>query len=333
MEKIVFKETVEATIDLLKQLLEEVAGEDAATEAPAKKTAKAAPKATEKAAPKAAAKGKAKKAEPEPEPEADEESGELTLEDLQEMELPELKKLAAEQELEMPKKVTKATLLKAFEEQFFSDDEGEEAPAEEPAPAPKAAKGKAKKAEPEPEADEESDEESDEEGGELTAEDINEMTLAELKELVTDNEIEVPAATLKNVKKLRAAVIEFMESADDSDGEDFEASPERLEAEDEIEAQIRQQIKTKKLKTPAMKKAMAEYAEGNPDCEDCSNCSTEELTACYIQMKQSFVDDEGEVHEESEPYVRNGVDFCCGAPLQEDNSCAICGEEYDVQED
>ena len=59
------------------------------------------------------------------------------------------------------------------------------------------------------------------------------------------------------------------EEADDE--EDFEASAERLEAEAEVEAQIRQQLKGKKLNAAKMKKFLADYQEGNPDCEDCGN--------------------------------------------------------------
>ena len=333
MDKVVMKEKLEATIDLLQQLLADFTAEaETAEAAPAKKATKKKEAAPAKEATKA--KGKAKPApEPEPEEEAEEEEESLTLEDLQEMDLAGLKKVAAETELVMPKKVTKATLLKAFEEQFFSEEEedaaeeeeeeeGEEEVAEEPAPK---TKGKAK-AKPEPEQEPEEDEEDEE--GVLTAEDINQMSLAELKKLVKENELEVPAAALKNVNKLREALIELIE-AEDEEEEDFEASAERLEAEAEVEAQIRQQLKGKKLNAAKMKKFLADYQEGNPDCEDCGNCSTEELTDCYIQTKQALVDDEGEVHEASDLYLRNGINHCCGAPLQEDGTCAICGSEWE----
>ena len=334
VDKVVMKEKIEATIDLLTQLLADFTEEaPVAEEKPAKaakgKKAPVQEVAEEKPA-KAATKGK-KKPEPEPEqeeePADEEEEDELTLEDLKEMDLAELKELATSQELEMPKKVTKASLLKAFEEQFFSEEEEEEAPAEEPEEKPAKKSGK-KKAEPEPEPEQEEEEEE-----ELTAEDINEMSLEELKGIVKEYELEIPAATLKNVKKLRAAIIEIIEAPEEEDDDDaaeesFEASSERLEAEADIEKEIRQLLKNKKLTTAKMKKFLANYYEGNADCEDCSNCSTEELTACYIQTKQALVDDEGEVHEEAEAYTRNGEDYCCGVPLQEDNSCAICGSEY-----
>ena len=328
MDKVVMKEKLEATIDLLQQLLADFAAEaETAEAAPAKKATKKKEEAPAKEATKA--KGKAKPApEPEPEEEAEEEEESLTLEDLQEMDLVGLKKVAAETELVMPKKVTKATLLKAFEEQFFSEEEEdaaeeEEEVAEEPAPKKKA------KAKPEPEPEPEPEDEEDEEEV-LTAEDINQMSLAELKKLVKENELEVPAAALKNVNKLREALIELIEADDEADDEeDFEASAERLEAEAEVEAQIRQQLKGKKLNAAKMKKFLADYQEGNPDCEDCGNCSTEELTDCYIQTKQALVDDEGEVHEASDLYLRNGINHCCGAPLQEDGTCAICGSEWE----
>lgn len=342
VDKVVMKEKIQATIDLLAQLLADFTEEaPVVEEKPAKATTKGKKaqvqqeEASVEEKPAKATKGK-KKVAPEPEPEEapEEDEGELTLEDLKGMDLAELKELATAQELEMPKIVTKATLLKAFEEQFFSEEE--EAPAVEEEPEEKPAKkGGKKKAEPAPEpAQEEEGEEAGEEE-ELTAEDINEMSLEELKGIVEEYELEIPATTLKNVKKLRAAIIEIIEAPDEEEeeegeeaDEDFEASSERLEAEGEIEKEIRQLLKTKKLTTAKMKKFLANYYEGNADCEDCSNCSTEELTACYIQTKQALVDDEGEVHEEAEAYTRNGEDYCCGVPLQEDNSCAICGSEY-----
>ena len=335
VDKVVMKEKIEATIDLLTQLLADFTEEaPVAEEKPAKKAAtttkgkKATPVQEEEPEEKPA-KGKKKAA---PEPEEEEEEDELTLEDLKEMDLAELKELATSQELEMPKKVTKASLLKAFEEQFFSEEEEEEAPAEEPVEEKPAKKSGKKKAEPEPEPEQEEEEEE-----ELTAEDINEMSLEELKGIVKDYELEIPAATLKNVKKLRAAIIEIIEAPEeeeeDAAEESFEASSERLEAEADIEKEIRQLLKNKKLTTAKMKKFLANYYEGNADCEDCSNCSTEELTACYIQTKQALVDDEGEVHEEAEAYTRNGEYYCCGVPLQEDNSCAICGSEYAEDEE
>ena len=180
------------------------------------------------------------------------------------------------------------------------------------------------------EDDEEEEVPAEEDEEDLTVADIEKMTLKELLELASENELEVPAAALKNVNKLREALIELIEADDEADDEeDFEASAERLEAEAEVEAQIRQQLKGKKLNAAKMKKFLADYQEGNPDCEDCGNCSTEELTDCYIQTKQALVDDEGEVHEASDLYLRNGINHCCGAPLQEDGTCAICGSEWE----
>ena len=131
-------------------------------------------------------------AEEEAEPEEEEVDGEeLTAEDLEDMKLSELKELAEEYDVEYAKG-TKAPALRAILiEALFSDDEEEEAEVEE---------------------------EGDEEGDELTPEDLEDMTLKELKELATEYEVEFPKVV--KAPKLREILIEALWSDDEEEEEE-----------------------------------------------------------------------------------------------------------------
>ena len=58
-----------------------------------------------------------------------------------------------------------------------------------------------------------------------------------------------------------------------------------------------------------------------------------ELLAKYCELQATLIDDEGDLHEEKEPYVLNGEYHCCGEALQKDEDddlvCPICGTCYD----
>ena len=61
-----------------------------------------------------------------------------------------------------------------------------------------------------------------------------------------------------------------------------------------------------------------------------------ELIKFYIEMLKRTVDDEGETHEQSDPYELNGEDVCCGHTLSYSKKtkkyiCEICGEEYEAE--
>lgn len=108
---------------------------------------------------------------------------------------------------------------------------------------------------------------------------------------------------------------------------------ERSKMEATVEKEIKENYESKKLKDTVIKKFLKEYYEGDPDCKDCSvGCTKEEALQCYIDLKKNFVDDEGDVHAESEPYYRDNEVFCCGHECSKlDNGnlyCEICGEEY-----
>lgn len=62
----------------------------------------------------------------------------------------------------------------------------------------------------------------------------------------------------------------------------------------------------------------------------------EQLIGFYLEMLKRNVDDDGEVHEPSDPYELNGEDLCCGHVLKYAKKtgkfiCEICGTEYEAE--
>ena len=119
----------------------------------------------------------------------------------------------------------------------------------------------------------------------------------------------------------------------EEESEEVEIDPKVLAKEEEVEANIRAKYKSKKLKDSEIKKFLDKYTDGDPECAGCKDCSKEDLLNCYIEIHRNLVDDEGDVSELEEPYIRNDEYYCCGVELSEaldsDNMfCKICGQEY-----
>ena len=202
-------------------------------------------------------------------------------------------------------------------------------------------------AEEEVEEEEEAPAEEDEE--DITVEDIEKMTLKELLELASDNELNVPAKIKKDVKAVRELIIETFfadeeeaeeETEEYSEEEDtVDISPERKEAEAKIAGEIEQKYGAKKLTIKHMKDFLKKYYNGKAECKDCKGCKDNEVIACYTQLKQNFVDDSGDVMGEGEAYERDGEIYCCGTPCDADPDddstvvCTICGEQWDLSEE
>ena len=116
-------------------------------------------------------------------------------------------------------------------------------------------------------------------------------------------------------------------------GDEYEASQERLDAEEDVEEKIRASY-PKKLKPSAVKKFLATYYDGDPEMADLDDKDEDELLDLYVDIQRALVDDDGNVHDlENDPYYRNDEIHCCGVPTQEmeesDNLyCTICGTEY-----
>ena len=200
-----------------------------------------------------------------------------------------------------------------------------------------------------------SEEEGEEEEEGATVEElVDELALADLKAVA--KEVGVTVTKTMKAPAIKKAILAEDEDTvyqalvdlgyaegeegedEETDEQDVEVSDDVLEAEAEVEEDLRAKIKAGKIKEPAMKKFLQEYYDGDPDCKYCNGeCSKEERIECFIKIKKRFVDDECEVHEASDPYTRGDVDFCCGKKLVAGKKkgtfiCEVCGEEYKFAE-
>lgn len=194
-----------------------------------------------------------------------------------------------------------------------------------------------------------SDSEEDEDDW-YTREELEDLDDEDLIEIGKVNELEIPYTKKKNKKTLnRDALIEAILSLSDEeeDEEDeiveednsnesesstsqIEVSEERYSSEEEIEEDIRAKYKAKKLKDTVIKKFLTKYNDGNPTYKV---PSASEALEEYIEIKTSLVDDEGEVHDLEDCYVRDGVYFCCGRELEDIDKepyCSVCGTIYEA---
>lgn len=196
---------------------------------------------------------------------------------------------------------------------------------------------------------EDADDEEDEEDW-YSREELEEMSDEELEEIAEEEEVEIPTKKVKKGKKKvsvldREALIEAIlelgeeeldededDSEEDEEDDDFEPTEERLEAEATIEEDIRKEYKAKKLKDAKIKSFLTKYNEGNPDF-DPKKLKKDEALEEYINIQKSLVDDDGEVFDLGDVYIRDNMDFCCGKPLSEKGDsfyCAVCGAEYEA---
>lgn len=98
---------------------------------------------------------------------------------------------------------------------------------------------------------------------------------------------------------------------------------------------------------------ITDYSEKNLTAEDMTkfleeNCTQEELDLLedpededallnfYIEMKKRFIDNEGETHENEDPYELGDHDMCCGHVLKHNKKsgkyiCEMCGGEYEAE--
>lgn len=118
---------------------------------------------------------------------------------------------------------------------------------------------------------------------------------------------------------------EEVEASDEDEDEDTEERKQALkDLSDSIEAEFesgdisRQQMVDEINQRLGTKKRL-------------NNWSDEEVVAKYIELQKMLVDDEGNLNELESPYVLQGINYCCGEPLQEIEGgykCNVCGNEY-----
>ena len=177
---------------------------------------------------------------------------------------------------------------------------------------------------------------------------LDEYTVEELADICSEFDLSTSGKkqTLidRIVKGILDGTIEFEEDEEvtevddkkvesEEESEEVEVDPKVLAKEEEVEANIRAKYKSKKLKDSEIKKFLDKYTDGDPECAGCKDCSKEDLLNCYIEIHRNLVDDEGDVSELEEPYIRHDEYHCCGVELSEaldsDNMfCKICAQEY-----
>lgn len=188
---------------------------------------------------------------------------------------------------------------------------------------------------------------------------LNDMSIKEMKEILESYGVEFNKSAKKkeyfvdlvaiNVANGTISDEEEEEEAEEEESEEEteseEEAPEESTPSDEdspialkekeVEDKIRADYKAKKLKDTEIKKFLKNYYEGDPDCADCKGCSKEEILQCYIDIHKNLVDDDAEVNEMEDAYMREGDVYCCGHAcqmLENGNAyCEICASEYEME--
>ncbi len=282
----------------------------------------------------------------------DDEDREEFVEFLESLETGEIKEIAEQAGIKVGKKVVKDKLIEelvedldklveALEALGYYDEEDEEEGEDEPVEAP--------------EEEEAGDEEVDEEGERATIVEeygLDEYTVEELADICADFELSTKGKKQALIDRIVKGIMDGTIELEDEDEEEEEeeeeevqeekaplkkvaesGNPEVTKKEEEIEADIRDKYEKGKLKDNAIKKFLDKYNEGDPECAGCKGCSKEDMLDCYIDIHRALVDDDGDLNEFEEPYIRDGKYFCCGRELKElENGnlyCQVCGIEYE----
>lgn len=277
----------------------------------------------------------------------DDENREEFVEFLESLGTDEIIKIAEQAGIKVGKKVDRAKLIEELEEDLdklvealealgYYDEEDEEDTVE----------ASEEVIEQEENAVEEEDEE-EEEASIAEKYGLNEYTVEELADICADFGLSTKgkkqALIDRIVKGIMDGTIEFEGEEEVEEEVQEEKVPLKklsesenskvLKKEAEIEADIRDKYKKGKLKDTTIKKFLDKYNEGDPECAGCNGCSKEDMLDCYIDIHKALVDDDGDVNEFEEPYVRHGEYFCCGREIIElvngNLYCSVCGQEYE----
>lgn len=174
--------------------------------------------------------------------------------------------------------------------------------------------------------------------GWYSEDELNEFKDMELINLAKEYELEIPYKGKGALRKLnRKAVIELLldlpNQVENEDEEVEEVEENITEArkakEDSLEAELKAQY-PKKLKDTTIAKFLKDYYDGDPAK---SKLTKEEALKEYIRIQKLLVDDEGDLSNLSEGYVRGENYYCCGKELKNIDgvyTCEVCGEEYEA---
>ena len=202
----------------------------------------------------------------------------------------------------------------------------------------------------------EEDEEEEDSLAEQIEQATKDMTVEELADLLVSYKL--PAKGKRQalidaiIKGVEDGIIEF-NTGDDVDEEEDEDDEE--ETDDEVTEDVEDE---EEIDDSPRGKAVqdlkdsieAEFEEGSISRKDLityinkrmgtknrmKTVDDADLLAKYCELQATLIDDEGDLHEEKEPYVLNGEYHCCGEALQKDEDgdlvCPICGTCYDGEE-
>ena len=283
----------------------------------------------------------------------DDENREEFVEFLESLETDELIEIAEQAGIKVDKKVVKANLIEelvedldklveALEALGYYDEEDEEDTVE-------ASEEVIEQEEEEDETvastEEETGDEEDERIKIVEEYGLEEYTVEELADICAEYELSTKgkkqALIDRIVKGIMDGTIELEDEPEEEAQEEEKAplkkvaeynNPQRAKKEAEVEADIRDKYEKGKLKDNEIKKFLDKYNEGDPECAGCKGCSKEDMLDCYIDIHKALVDDDGDLNEFEEPYVRDGEYFCCGREIKElENGnlyCQVCGTEY-----
>jgi hypothetical protein len=276
----------------------------------------------------------------------DDEDREEFVEFLESLETDEIKEIAEQAGIKVGKKVVKAKLIEelvedldklveALEALGYYDEEDEE-------------EGEDETVEATEEVEEETGDEEDERVKIVEEYGLEDYTVEELADICAKYELSTKGKKQALIDRIVKGILDgTIELEDEDEDEEEEApveektslkkvkehdNPQRAEKEAEVEADIRDKYEKGKLKDNEIKKFLDKYNEGDPECAGCKGCSKEDMLECYIDIHKALVDDDGDLNEFEEPYIRDGEYFCCGRELKElengDLYCQVCGTEY-----
>lgn len=200
-------------------------------------------------------------------------------------------------------------------------------------------------------ADFSEDDEEEDSLAEQVEQATKDMTVEELADLLVSYKL--PAKGKRQalidaiIKGVEDGIIEFNTGDDVDDEEEEEETDEETAEEEEVDEEEVDDSPRGKAVQELKDSIEAEFEEGSISRKDLityinkrmgtknrmKTTDDADLLAKYCELQATLIDDEGDLHEEKEPYVLNGEYHCCGEALQKDEDddlvCPICGTCYD----
>lgn len=200
----------------------------------------------------------------------------------------------------------------------------------------------------------EDDEEEEESLAEQVEQATKDMTVEELADLLVSYKL--PAKGKRQalidaiIKGVEDGIIEFNTGDDVDDEEEEEEETDEETTEEEVDEEEVDDSPRGKAVQELTDSIEAEFEEGSISRKDLityinkrmgtknrmKTVDDADLLAKYCELQATLIDDEGDLHEEKEPYVLNDEYHCCGEVLEKDEDgdlvCPICGTCYDGEE-